>query len=148
VSAVVPTDSAESVLWDLRPRLPVDHVAFVGTTNWLGDEKHDGSELVVGPGDSQLDILRLARSDACNYDRDTEDLIKVLSDYHSRLGIDIFHAETDTIEFELLTLPEDVLALARELYDFCPDVVDQGVGSVEALAEAIEVTGRVYLWWD
>ncbi|MFD1436224.1 DUF4253 domain-containing protein [Kroppenstedtia eburnea] len=36
----------------------------------------------------------------------------------------------------------------ERLYELCPDIVNQGVGSMEALIEFVEITGRVWLWWD
>jgi hypothetical protein len=147
LSVVVPKGAAEPLVFALRPLLPAGWVAFVGTTYWLGDEKHDGSEVVAGPGDTQFDILRLARTDACNYDLTTDDLIRRLERYHADHGVNIVHAESDTIELDLLRLPSNAAALAEDLYEFCPDIVDQGVGTVEELAESIEATGRVYLWW-
>ena len=45
-------------------------------------------------------------------------------------------------------MPEDLAAFADEVYDFCPDIVEQGCDSVEALAEAIAETSTVFLWWD
>ena len=132
----------------LREALPPGSVAFIGTTRWLGDEQHEGVELVVGPGASQLDIPRLVRSDAANYDMGTEDLVRKLREYDRDYGIGIFHAETDTIGFTLLNAPDDMPAFAADLYAFCPDVVDQGLGSVEALEESVEAYGQVYLWWD
>jgi hypothetical protein len=147
-SIILPEERARSLLPELRETLPSGCVAFIGTTQWLGDEQHEGAELVVGPGASQLDILRLARSDATNYDMDTEDLVRKLREYDHKYGIDVFHAETDTIEFTLLNTPDDLSGFAADLYEFCPDVVDQGVGSVAALEGSIEVLGQVYLWWD
>lgn len=44
--------------------------------------------------------------------------------------------------------PADMDAFAREVYEFCPDVVDQGVGTVHALAREMRKTGALYLWWD
>ena len=123
-------------------------MAFIGTTQWLGEEKHDGVEVVLGKGKDQFDIVRLARTDACNYDLFAEDIIQRLEKYHHSFGIDIFHAETDTIEFDLIGFPTDLAAFAKDLFDFCPDIVLQGVGTVEALEEAIADTGKVYLWWD
>ena len=147
-SIVLPEARARSLLPGLRETLPSGSVAFIGTTQWLGDERHEGVELVVGPGASQLDIPRLARSDAANYDMDTEALVRKLREYDQNYGIDVFHAETDTIEFTLLNTPDDLSGFAADLYEFCPDVVDQGVGSVAVLRESIEALGQVYLWWD
>lgn len=147
-SVILPEEKAKASLPGLREDLPCGLVAFIGTTWWLGVERNDGVEIVVGPGTSQFDILRLARSAAGNYDMDTEDLVEKLREYDQRHGIDIFHAETDTVEFTLRDIPADLSRFAQDLYEFCPDIVEQGVGSVEALAEGIEILGRVYLWWD
>ncbi len=148
-SVVVPEEKARPLVSSLRKQLPSGFVTFVGTTRWIGDEKHDGNaEVVVGKGESQFDILRLARADACNCGMDTEDLAKKLQSWHHSYGINIFHAETDIIEFTLDTIPVDMRVFANEVYEFCPDIVDQGIGSVEALERAIEDHKHVYLWWD
>ncbi len=39
------------------------------------------------------------------------------------------------------------LELARRMYQFCPDIVDQGVDNVDALARELR-KGRIYFWWD
>jgi hypothetical protein len=39
-------------------------------------------------------------------------------------------------------------ALAKRMYDFCPDIVDQGVGDVKELAAELKRTGKLYFWWD
>ena len=38
--------------------------------------------------------------------------------------------------------------LADELYDICPDIVDQGHESVEALAAHLRSERAVFMWWD
>ena len=158
VSVVIPNyaeimvgEEAIAVLRRVRRALPENTVAWLGTTRWLGADRDDNEgkvELAVGPGEDQFDILRHARSDACNYGMQTEDLVQRLREYDARYGIDIVHAETDTIELDLVRAVDDWGALAERLYELCPDIVDQGVGSVEALAEALADSNRVYLWWD
>lgn len=148
-SVVVPKGTAEGVLRKVRSATAPGVIAFIGTTHWLGDERHeDGAEIVVAEGKTQFDILGIARSDAVNYGLGTEDLVRKLQTYDGAFGIDIIHAETDTIEFDLTGNPEDFSDFAEDLYKFCPDIVDQGVGSVADLEEQIVVTGRVFLWWD
>ena len=73
------------------------------------------------------------------------DLLKQWDDAY---GIDIYMADTDTIRLRLKRLPPDLPAFAKEVYAFCPDIVDQGMGSVEALEQAIRESREVYLWWD
>jgi Domain of unknown function (DUF4253) len=148
LSVVVGKDETTDLVFKLRAALPPGFVAFVGTSQWLGDETHSGVEVVVGRGDSQFDILRLARTDACNHDMGTEDLIRKLQSWHQTLDLDIFLAETDTIELRLNARPTDFGAFAKDVYEFCPDIVDQGIGSVEELEVAIRDYMQILLWWD
>ena len=90
----------------------------------------------------------MARSDAGNYKMKTEDLIKKLQEYDRKYGIEIFQAETDTIRLKLLQVPLDTKKFAQDLYGFCPDIVDQGVGSIDALEQTIINFREIYLWWD
>lgn len=148
-SIVVPESRSSQILHQIRGELGAKLIAFIGTTNWLGDEVHAGRvEIVVANADSQFDILRVARSDAINFDMTTDDLIKKLAEYDRRYGIDIFHAETDTIEFRFSKLPGDMPEFCKDLYEFCPDIVEQGVGTIKALEKEIRRTQEVYLWWD
>ena len=151
-SAIIRGDAGvvEAKLRELRRDLPPGWVAYLGTSQFLGDEElpRDSVELVVAPGSGPLDILRIARTDAVNYDLQTEALVRALAEWDRAWGIDVIHAETDTIELALAHMPADLAAFAREVYALCPDVVDQGAGSLEALQQDIATRRRVYLWWD
>ncbi|SDC87016.1 protein of unknown function [Melghirimyces thermohalophilus] len=143
-------EEARNLVLNIRPELSEGLVTFVGTTKWYGDERHSGVELVIGEGDSQFDILRLARTDALNYGMETEDLIQRLKEIQEQhqIQIQIFQAESDTLWFDLNGHIGDLSGLCEDLYDFCPDVVDQNLGSMEDLEAFVEVMRQVYLWWD
>ena len=142
-------DPARGALQAVRAKLPKGCVAWLGTTRWLGAEKHAGKvELAIAQGEDQFDILRHAASDAANFGLGTEDLVTKLRAWDRACRLELVHAETDTIELDLKGRLADAAAFAADVYAFCPDIVDQGIGSVEALEEAIVETGRVYLWWD
>ncbi len=147
-SVVVPDAVARSLVRTLRDELSEGLVAFLGCDRSLADNAAEGTELVVGLGESQFDILRIAASDAVNYGMETDDLVRKLQQYDTDFGIDIFHAETDTIEFDLKSMPGDLRAFCDDLYEFCPDIVDQGAGSIEALEKEIAERRAVFLWWD
>ncbi|MEO6708543.1 MAG: DUF4253 domain-containing protein [Planctomycetota bacterium] len=42
----------------------------------------------------------------------------------------------------------DALVLAFEQYHCCEDIVTQGVGALDALAEALRRSTVWYFWWD
>lgn len=147
-SVVVSENDAPRIVEQLRPLLGPGLLAFIGCTNSLAEHAEEGSEVVVAVGSTQFDILRVAQSDAVNYDMETEDLVRKLAQYDRDYGIDIFHAETDIIEFKLKKMPPDISAFCKDLYEFCPDIVDQGIGTVEELEKAVAEYGHIYLWWD
>jgi Domain of unknown function (DUF4253) len=147
-SVLVDESQAEQLLQKIRNRLGPGLVAFVGTCNSHAKPKPKGVELVIGCGSSQFDILRIAASDAVNFGKDTEDLIKQIQTWDTAYGINIFQAETDTIRLTLTKIPDELKKFAEEVYEFCPDIVDQGVGSVDKLAEDIGATRKLLLWWD
>ncbi|GAB3253089.1 hypothetical protein GCM10027296_20100 [Chitinimonas naiadis] len=147
-SVLLATGQVVPMLKAVRARLPDGLIAFAGTSNSLAQPSVNGVELVVAEGKDQFDSLRIARTSAPNYDQSTEALIAQLRHWHASYGIDIWHVESDTIQLTLRALPKDVPAFARAVYAFCPDTVDQGVGSVDALATSIRQTRALYLWWD
>ena len=71
--------------------------------------------------------------------------------WNKRFGAEIIAVTADTIEFDVANPPRDretALALAREHYLYCADIVDQGCGTVSTLAATI-LNGRYwYFWWD
>ncbi|MEC5398653.1 tetratricopeptide repeat protein [Uliginosibacterium sp. H1] len=142
---LVPEAQARNLQYKLARALPRGWRCFIGSTRWLGEEKHDGmAELVAIQADSQFDCLRVARTDAVNHDLDTEDIIRTLQDYDRRFGIYIYGAETDSVGFALRRLPEDLDAFAQELLDFCMDLETVGL-----IKEMITSSGNcVELWWD
>ena len=91
--------------------------------------KPAGVELVVAPGRDQFDILRTAKTDGTNYDMENEAIVAVLRAWDREFGVDIWQAETDTVQLRLKSVPRNLPAFAQRGYKFCPDSVDQGVGS-------------------
>lgn len=154
VSVEVAPEAATGLVEGLRGTLPTGWVAYVGTTRDLSGDLPGGDpaaqstvEVAIGPGADAADIVRLAHVDPVNYGLDAEDVAARVSDWAARYRFTLLKADTETIEG---TIPADidVRALATEVAAFCPDVVSQGTGSVEALAADMETSKRLYCWWD
>ena len=68
-----------------------------------------------------------------------------------RYGAKPVGVTADTLELALDTPPargEAALAEAKLAFAYCPDAVDQGAGSVDALAEAMATSRHWWFWWD
>lgn len=133
-----------AVLAKLRPRL-------VGTDYraYLRDEAH-------GYGPDQVAVLKaddhaylaLVRTDAINYDKDHEAVMKQYRQWEKQYDLKLVGAGQDWMEAEIRNPPKDWLAFAKEVYAFCPDIVDQGTGDVASLAAEMKRSDTLYLWWD
>jgi len=66
-----------------------------------------------------------------NFDLDNEDIIQQLDRWDALYGIKVSDVGADRVTVQFLSLPESIDALAREIYQFCPDVIDQGFGCFE-----------------
>lgn len=87
-------------------------------------------------------LIRSAETDASNYDLDTDAIIAELARWQKLCSFDITGAEHDTVEIKFNTLPADMDTFVDDLYEFCPDLVDQGTGCVQEMIEAAEETGE------
>ncbi|MDQ7821279.1 MAG: DUF4253 domain-containing protein [Candidatus Eremiobacteraeota bacterium] len=93
-------------------------------------------------------ILGIMQTNGVNCDITNEKITEKLMAWQVRFPMVILGAGQDWVEVKFRKLPSSMDAFAKEVYEFCPDCVDQGCGSVEALACEIKKTGKLFLWWD
>ncbi|WP_462428027.1 DUF4253 domain-containing protein, partial [Fusobacterium varium] len=100
---------------------------FLFETNY--PEKH----VAIIKGRDKFDILKYRRTDGINYGLGTEDIIDKISEWDKKYEIDIIGCSRDWVLIKLNKLPQNLDEFSKEVYEFCPDIVDQGVGSLENL---------------
>jgi hypothetical protein len=79
-----------------------------------------------------------------NADQDTEDVVKKLMDWDERYGIEMSEISHDGLCVKFAGLPAQGPALdllCQEIYDFCPDVIDQGFGCMGEMIAMMEEQG-------
>ncbi len=96
----------------------------------------------------EYDYLAMVRTDGINYDLEHEDVLAQYRRWDESLGLSLTGAGLDWLEAEFDSPPDNWLAFAQEVYEFCPDIVDQGAGSVKSLVAEMRRTNTLYLWWD
>jgi hypothetical protein len=104
--------------------------------------------IAVIKGKDDLDILRYRRTDGINNDLENKDIVNKILEWKTKYGLTVIGCSRDWLEVEFDKLPADMDAFAKEVYEFCPDSVDQGVGSIENLKATISEMNGVWLWWD
>jgi len=88
---------------------------------------------------------------AANHALEPSDHVAILKYWHERHGAELVTLGWDVLELLVSQPPADprtAMAVAEEQWWYCPDIVDQGVQTLDALA-AIQVCGkRWFFWWD
>jgi hypothetical protein len=92
--------------------------------------------------------LKQVETDGINYDITNDSLIKIVKKFDEKYSLELIGASGDWCDFYVNSEPKDWNEFAKEVYKVCPDVVDQGAGTVEALADEMKKTKRLYFWWD
>lgn len=111
------------------------------------DEK-DNEAIAVIKGTDELDIVRYRKTDGINYNLQNKDVVAKLQKWKSKNDFNVLVCGRDMLQLEFKTLPNDLDAFASDVYKFCPDIVDQGVGDLKKLKAAIIEMNGLYLWWD
>lgn len=88
----------------------------------------EGDEIAILKTSDPCFIIRLRRTDGGNYGVSSEDLLAKLKSWESRAQFEIYGAGPAWVALEFTSLPENICAFAEEIYEFCPDTVEQGIG--------------------
>jgi hypothetical protein len=73
-----------------------------------------------------LEIVRLKRSAGGNYDVSAEDVLQRLAMWRCRCDFEVLGAGGSWVAIRFKTLPQNICQFAEEIYEFCPDSVEQG----------------------
>jgi hypothetical protein len=115
---------------------------------FLFEGEDDKKHVAVIKGNDDLDILRYRRTDGINYGLENDDIVQKISEWKSKYGLIVIGCDRDWLHVEFDNMPANLDEFADEVYKFCPDSVDQGVGTIDKLKQAIMEMKGVWLWWD
>jgi len=141
----VPWSRSDQVLWSLREKLKRrNYMAFqIEINNSLKVDR-----IGIIKGTDQYEILRIMHTNGDDDDVSHEDVIAKLKQWEKRIRFEIVGAENDWVEIEFRTMPQDLKTFAEDVYEFSPETVDEGTGSLAELVKDISATKRLVLWWN
>lgn len=93
-------------------------------------------------------ILRDIQTGGYNYNIDNDSLIHIIQRWDKDLDLELIGASHDYCEFLINRDPKNWKELSKQIYDICPDVVDQGTGYLVVYKNEMMKNKRLYLWWD
>ena len=194
LTALVPEERADELVVALQGQLQPYGYQVLQTTHGHMDfcllfnigvvqanERYkDRALLVIFAAPDPASLLYVRQTNGANLDVMPQDIVNWLDAWHKKSEFTVVGAGHDWIELHFTKLPDDLEAFARQVYEFCPDTLDQGIVKAipeefedmdsaseeqmeemlewmeEALdeqtpadlADHIERTGRLWLWWD
>ncbi len=91
---------------------------------------------------AKFDIIKEQETNGINYDISNEDVLKKLENWDSQYGIEIGDVTNESVIVMFNSLPSDLEPLAKDIYEFCPDVIEQHFGVMDEMLEMMEETGQ------
>lgn len=107
--------------------------------------------ILILPTDRSWEVPAYLRWGGWNACPSPELHVAALRSWHERFSAELIGLNGDTMNVRIRNRPKDrrqAWALAHELHAYCPDIVDQGLGSIAALAGELMRNDWWFFWWD
>ena len=143
----VPSARAERLVSAAQPRFLEKGYYLFRSEQHFGLGGH-ADRVALFPRSDPYEILRLMGTNGWNYAIGPDSIVAWLKALERDHPFVLTGMGFDWVEGRFRSAIRDANALARQLYAFCPDVVSQGTETVEALAQELVASQRLYCWWD
>jgi hypothetical protein len=105
-------------------------------------------DIAITKTKNQFSLLEFMNTSAPNYDLENADIISKLKEWNSQAPFKLVVVDEDRIEAIFLKLPHDMNSFCQDVYEFCPDVIDQGYGSIDEMIKDFSAKKFFWMWWD
>jgi len=141
----VRTRSADDVIADLSPSFRSrGYLVF-------RSEQNVGSVpdiVTVIRGNNSYDILKVQQTESAHYHLDTKTIITWLKEQQQQASFVVTGAGADWVEARFIRPPRSMRAFAAKVAAFAPDVLRDGPGTVDRLADVMTENNGFRLTWD
>lgn len=104
--------------------------------------------VTIVKGNNSYDLLKLQRTEAASYKLDTMTIIAWLREQQKTGSFVVTGAGADWVEAKFVKPPVNMLAFARNVLAFAPDLRFQGPQTPEKLADQMKKNNGFFLVWD
>lgn len=125
--------------------------ALTSTIDMVSGEPLEEVSIAVLPTQSSWEAAALLKIGGWNDCPQAHEHVALWKSWHERFGAEVACIADDVIEFTVARPPqtrEEALALAREQFVYCADIVYQGCETLEVLAASLLKSPVWYFWWD
>lgn len=104
--------------------------------------------LTILKGTDELEIISWRKTDGINYDHDNTDVVKRFKKWKEQNDFWVVALGLDFIQIEFKKKIKNPELFAKEMYEYCPDAIEQGTGDMKTLVQGIKKMNGAYFWWD
>jgi hypothetical protein len=90
----------------------------------------------------KFEKIRSIGTSAPNYELSNDDIIARLKSWDTKFGITVSDISPESVTVTFTVLPSSLQELSAEIYEFCPDIVDQHFGCFGEIMEIAEEIGQ------
>ena len=122
---------------------------YLFLTNMDFDESYNTYyDIVIINCANQFDLISLIGTHGGNYDIYSDSIIAQMKTWDKEVGFSIDVVDVSRIHAKMDRLPDDLEKFTNEIYEFCPDVIDQGYGDMDDMISDYQAHKYFWLWWD
>ena len=124
---------------------------ILGHIDLISGEPHPEVAIALVPSDAAWKVpchLKFGGWNECPFPAEHSALMKR---WQEKYGAEVVTISHDTVEMQVRRPPEtreEAMALAREQFIYCADIVSQGTQTIEALAASLIKAPTWFFWWD
>jgi len=104
--------------------------------------------ITVIRGNNSYDILKIQQTESSHYQLDTKAIITWLKEQQQLASFVVTGAGADWVEARFIRPPRNMRSFAAKVAAFAPDVLRDGPGTVDRLADMMTETNGFRLTWD
>lgn len=133
------------------PSVPPQSAGLSIASDILTGKPYERVHIVLAPTPNSYEApayLKWGGWNACPF---PEHHVAAMRSWHARYGAELVGMSGDVVNLRLSQRPrtrEEAISLAREQYEYCNDLIDQGVGTLSNLAAGLMADDWWYFWWD
>lgn len=117
----------------------------------LTSKPYEKVYIAIIPTEDWTEIPAYLRWGGWNDNPPSEYHVAALRSWRDRYGAELVGLSHDVMNIRVTTKPKtkpESIALAKEHYDYCYDIVEQGTGDLSTLAATLKAHKWWYFWWD
>ncbi|MBP0029761.1 ankyrin repeat domain-containing protein [Roseofilum sp. Guam] len=104
--------------------------------------------LTIFPTTDKYEAITAMETNGDNYGIGTGYVLQWLQELEVQQPFIVTYIRYDLLRLRFLSPLEDVEYWADEMYEFCPDIIDQGFIERERLVQSLKTSDRISFWWD